>query len=1033
SLIDRHNLTNLTSKEEWDKTTYFNAYKTSFQQGEYNIKEPVYTPTGQVIRSYFSGGIKMADMSPVTFEITGSPVGNKSYLVPIRLENGVLLAGSPLQNTGLNTSQIELLRKEVASYIMTRHDLAAPATVVLNRIFLRIESGELSQDDIDVGKIYGLFRELDHYLSEAEFAGKDPQRLAEIITALKNTCEEMRLRFAGFKSPQDLRDDINYILAILSPEPEISSLNLEESLRWIIEKYEKKHGFQVNFSIAPAANNAYVMGNKYQLRRVIANLFSNTADAAKDKGIHDVVIRVALDVKDGKYSITYQDNAGGIPAHLIDRLFEPGVTSKNKPFSGYGMAICRDIIEKMAGTIAVKNDPGKAATFSIELPVAASSPTISNSSSPVYLSSEKLKLLYNRMMDNLLTRFPGQKEGPRELTEEFLAMDHPEVKKIFSRVDSLSDEEILDRVDAFLRGEGILVTVPGWLKTHTSASGSERRLTLRELFLRPTAGDKDLYQIFVTGLAFSFGDIRLSFDRNPEEKKKAIEEKYLIIKALEILSRKADLVLINEADIDELYAYLLSTPVSSKTALSLVLLTDVLEPFNTPQSQRSLRNLLTLIDKLQAQDERWRDIFSSGECKIRLNGLRMVAAVAAGASGINSTSSSVIAKTLLYVEDDDFRRLTTSRALKRAGFNVIEASNGKVALDIVQKGDSHIDLIITDIRMPEMDGTRLVNALGHIKKSGGVMPPIIIYAGFPTEAKIIQEHLDSLDIRRLPKSSNADLVEFINERFKEMDETATSSPAAAGSDSFEVQLMDHSGIHARSALFIAFAIRDVIKFFYPDNDAEIRLSLKDFPKKEILLTADEGVTQDNLTRLDLMVIAKTGAAFISNPIFNITIYDANKKRLGKCKKIISEVFQLSGKFIGASENSIYWLRDFSLGWLPKRMKEISGEDTGSSPLGGIDMRHLAKNAIIENRDSPLRGQSLFSSAGRSASGTDPNELQEIQRLIQAGIIPATKRLEECRGACSAEALLSCIADILRIEEERVTPTEAGLKNLLASL
>ena len=55
-LIDSHNLTNLTSKEPWTKTTYFNEYKKSFEQGEYNLKEQVSIPTGQVIRSYVSGG-----------------------------------------------------------------------------------------------------------------------------------------------------------------------------------------------------------------------------------------------------------------------------------------------------------------------------------------------------------------------------------------------------------------------------------------------------------------------------------------------------------------------------------------------------------------------------------------------------------------------------------------------------------------------------------------------------------------------------------------------------------------------------------------------------------------------------------------------------------------------------------------------------------------------------------------------------------------------------------------------------------------
>jgi len=56
SLINTSNLSNLSSKTSWSKTDYFNAYKKSFIQGEYNVKEVVRTPTGQVIRTYFSGG-----------------------------------------------------------------------------------------------------------------------------------------------------------------------------------------------------------------------------------------------------------------------------------------------------------------------------------------------------------------------------------------------------------------------------------------------------------------------------------------------------------------------------------------------------------------------------------------------------------------------------------------------------------------------------------------------------------------------------------------------------------------------------------------------------------------------------------------------------------------------------------------------------------------------------------------------------------------------------------------------------------------
>jgi len=94
SLIDKNDLTNLTSKDTWDKNTYFQAYKKSFTEGEYNIKEPVYTPSGQVIRSYFSGGMDLTGQaaSPMVLNGPRFTVGND--LAEILSKRGWLSAGA---------------------------------------------------------------------------------------------------------------------------------------------------------------------------------------------------------------------------------------------------------------------------------------------------------------------------------------------------------------------------------------------------------------------------------------------------------------------------------------------------------------------------------------------------------------------------------------------------------------------------------------------------------------------------------------------------------------------------------------------------------------------------------------------------------------------------------------------------------------------------------------------------------------------------------------------------------------------------
>ncbi len=67
------------------------------------------------------------------------------------------------------------------------------------------------------------------------------------------------------------------------------------------------------------------------------------------------------------------------------------------------------------------------------------------------------------------------------------------------------------------------------------------------------------------------------------------------------------------------------------------------------------------------------------------------------------------AGTILLVEDEDAVRLFGARALRNKGYKVIEARSGEAALDILAEDGEAIDLLITDVVMPEMDGPALVD------------------------------------------------------------------------------------------------------------------------------------------------------------------------------------------------------------------------------------------------------------------------------------------------------------------------------------
>lgn len=73
--------------------------------------------------------------------------------------------------------------------------------------------------------------------------------------------------------------------------------------------------------------------------------------------------------------------------------------------------------------------------------------------------------------------------------------------------------------------------------------------------------------------------------------------------------------------------------------------------------------------------------------------------------------------TILLVEDDGPVRGLFVRALKGAGYRVIEARNGVEALDVFQEHGATIDLIVTDMRLPYLGGEEVVEEVRRRRAS----------------------------------------------------------------------------------------------------------------------------------------------------------------------------------------------------------------------------------------------------------------------------------------------------------------------------
>jgi two-component system, cell cycle sensor histidine kinase and response regulator CckA len=91
--------------------------------------------------------------------------------------------------------------------------------------------------------------------------------------------------------------------------------------------------------------------------------------------------------------------------------------------------------------------------------------------------------------------------------------------------------------------------------------------------------------------------------------------------------------------------------------------------------------------------------------------------------------------TILLVEDEDGLRALNARGLASRGYTVLEAGNGVEAIDVLEKADGRVDLVVSDVVMPEMDGPTLARELRIRNPS----LKIIFVSGYAEDA--FQKHL----------------------------------------------------------------------------------------------------------------------------------------------------------------------------------------------------------------------------------------------------------------------------------------------------
>jgi PAS domain S-box-containing protein len=171
------------------------------------------------------------------------------------------------------------------------------------------------------------------------------------------------------ESVQAIEEQISYMDKIVSDlqtfvkpvEAQLETINLKPLITSVLAQVDIPKNIQAMTQIQ---EKVITKADPQLIKRVLINLVTNAVQAMPNGG--ELTLRAETS-NQGKVQITVKDTGTGIPDEIKDKIFTPLFTTKSKG-QGFGLAVCKRVIEAQNGTITFESQVGKGTKFIIELP-----------------------------------------------------------------------------------------------------------------------------------------------------------------------------------------------------------------------------------------------------------------------------------------------------------------------------------------------------------------------------------------------------------------------------------------------------------------------------------------------------------------------------------------------------------------------------------------------------------------------------------------------------------------------------------------
>jgi two-component system, cell cycle sensor histidine kinase and response regulator CckA len=165
---------------------------------------------------------------------------------------------------------------------------------------------------------------------------------------------------------------------------------IRDSAEFVLRGSNVRGDFHLDDDLWPVA------ADSGQISQVVQNIILNAAEAMPGGGVVDISCRNVHQEGEGDsgnyVSIVIRDSGSGIPAHMLDSIFDPYFTTKEQGH-GLGLAVTHSIVTKHGGRISVASEVDKGTTFTILLPASPSGTIIEEPAANVKKTASHARIM----------------------------------------------------------------------------------------------------------------------------------------------------------------------------------------------------------------------------------------------------------------------------------------------------------------------------------------------------------------------------------------------------------------------------------------------------------------------------------------------------------------------------------------------------------------------------------------------------------------------------------------------------------------